>query len=354
MAVKKPVRYDFQSYTQYATRPLAVLIFQKITTSSLKHKILSHSNIPYLSNKLIKMTFCYKLLLFALSIFHFNNSIFSQEKEYQITTQKVNGTVHMLTGKGGNIAICSGDEGVFMVDAQFADMTDKIQKAVGDISKGPINYLVNTHWHGDHTGGNKYFSEQGAKIIAHQNVRKRLSTEQHMKAFNRTVPAADEAAWPDITFNDENTLYINEEDIFVFHVDNAHTDGDAMVYFTSSNVLHMGDTYFQGKFPFIDLSSGGSIKGLLEAVEQALFICDDDTKIIPGHGKLSNKKELKEYQTVLTNVLKRVEKAVNMKMAIEEIQAAGFTKEYDDTFGTGFISSEKFIDTIWTDLTREK
>ena len=287
--------------------------------------------------------------VFILTIAQFS---FGQQKEYKVVSEKVNGTVHMLTGKGGNIAICSGDEGILMVDAQFADMSEKIQTEISKISDGPINFLVNTHWHGDHTGGNKNFAEKGAKIVAHQNVRKRLSTEQHMKAFDRKVPPADKAAWPILTINEENTLYINNEDIFMFHVDNAHTDGDVMVYFTSSNVLHMGDTYFQGKFPFIDLSSGGSIKGIIEAADQAIFICDEDTKIIPGHGKLSNKKELIEYKNVLSTVLERVQKAIDMKMPLVEIQAAGFTKEYDETYGTGFISPEKFIDTIWTDLTK--
>ena len=300
------------------------------------------------------MNYLAKSLILIAAYLICTSTMNGQGKEYNIVSEKVNGSIHMLTGKGGNIAICSGEDAVLMVDSQFADMTEKIQKAIAEISDKPLGYLVNTHWHGDHTGGNKNFTELGAKVIAHQNVRKRLSTDQHMKAFNRQVPAADEAAWPVMTFNDENSLFVNGEDIFIFHVDNAHTDGDAMVYFTTSNVLHMGDTYFQGKFPFIDLGSGGSIKGIIAAVDQALFICDDETKIIPGHGKLSNKKELMEYKTVLTTVLSRVEKAVNMKMSLEDIQAAGFTKEYDESWGSGFIKPEKFIDTIWTDLTKDE
>ena len=302
----------------------------------------------------MRHTYIFKHVLMVLISLGITNFCFSQKDDYPVTMEAVNGSIYMLEGKGGNIAFCIGEESVLMVDAQFEDMAEKINEALSEHSDKKVSLLVNTHWHGDHTGGNAKFAEEGAKIIAHKNVRKRLTTEQHMKAFNRTVPAAPKAKWPVITFNDENMLYINEEEIFMFHVENAHTDGDAMVYFTSSNVLHMGDTYFKGKYPFIDLSSGGSIDGLIKAVEQAVFICDDDTKIIPGHGKLSNKVELKEYLKVITMVRDNVQKAIEMDMSLEEIKAAKLSKEFDETYGTGFIAPDSFIDTIWTDLTKDK
>ncbi len=276
----------------------------------------------------------------------------AQKNDVQVSLNKVNGTVYMLEGKGGNIAFCLGKESVLMVDSQFADMSEKISTALKTITDLPVAKLVNTHWHGDHTGGNENFANQGAQIISHNNVRKRLSTEQNMKAFNRIVPAAPRASWPKQTFNDESIIYHDEEEIFIFHVENAHTDGDVMVYFTSSNVLHMGDTYFKGKYPFIDLGSGGSIQGYINALDQAIFVADEETLIIPGHGKLSNKDELVSYRKTLATIKSRIVKAIELGMSLEEIKEKGFTKEFDASYGTGFISPDSFVDTIWTDLSR--
>jgi len=226
--------------------------------------------------------------------------------------------------------------------------------AIKAISGKDLKYLINTHWHGDHTGGNENFSNKGAVIVAHENVHKRMSTDQLMKAFSRTVKAAPEAARPVITFTKDLTMHLNGEKIFIFHVHNAHTDGDAMVYFTESNVLHMGDCYFAGRYPFIDLGSGGSIDGIIQAAEQAMMIVDDETKIIPGHGSLSNKEELTEYRDVLKTIRDRVKKAIDEGKTLEEIKAAKLSKEFDESWGGGFINADTLADFIYTDLTREE
>ena len=206
------------------------------------------------------------------------SSLFSQNREVTIKTTKLSDHVYMLVGAGGNIGISAGDDGVFIIDDQFAQLTPKIIDAIKAISDKPLQFLVNTHYHGDHTGGNENMTKQGVKIIAHENVRKRLVDGEKPKD-----------ALPIITFNDRVNVHMNGEDVNVHHVEHAHTDGDAMLYFTKSNVLHTGDTYFHKRYPYIDVKSGGSIDGYINAVKKGLSLINDDTKKIPGHGSVSKK-----------------------------------------------------------------
>jgi glyoxylase-like metal-dependent hydrolase (beta-lactamase superfamily II) len=252
----------------------------------------------------------------------------------------------MLTGAGGNIGVSIGDDGVFVIDDQFAPLTSKIEAAIKILSSKPIKILLNTHFHGDHTGGNANMTKLGATIIAHDNVRKRL------EAPKREAAATPKEALPVITFNDKLNLYINGEQIAIFHIENAHTDGDALLYFTESNVLHTGDTYFNGRYPYIDLNSGGSVNGYIEAVKGGLMVINDDTKIIPGHGKLSNKEEyqtfLKMLETLRTNVLNAIK---NGKTEDEVANDSSITKTYDGLdYGSGFINSEKIRRTFYKSL----
>lgn len=272
----------------------------------------------------------------------------------EITPQKINDHLYVLTGAGGNIGVCTGSDGLFMIDDQFAPLGDKIKAALVAIGGSAPKYLVNTHWHGDHTGGNEYFSKEGALIIAHENVRVRKSTDQLVQAFGREVPAAPEAAWPVITFSEELSLHINGEDILLFHVHHAHTDGDAIVYFPKSNVIHMGDIYFQATFPFIDISSGGSIDGVIKAINRVLFLVDEETIIIPGHGNLSNRTELIAYRDMLHTLRTRMKQALDAEMSIEEIKSANLTAEFNDRWGQGWMKPDTFIDIIYTDLSREE
>ena len=295
----------------------------------------------------MKQQLTFLLIIFSMTI------IYGQDFEkVTIKTEQVADNLYMLQGAGGNIAISAGSEGVFMIDSQFGPLSEKITKAIQAISNQPIRYLFNTHWHGDHTGGNENFSKKGVTVVAHENVRKRMSSEQTIQAFGRKVPAAPEVALPAITFKDDISFHLNGEQVYAFHVHNAHTDGDAIVYFMTSNVIHLGDTYFNGNYPFYDVSSGGSIDGMIKSANQVLFLIDEDTKVIPGHGKLSNKKELTAYRDLLMKIRDKVKMALAAGMTIEEMKTANLTKEFDEEWGQGFIKPDKIIDIIWTDLTR--
>ena len=249
----------------------------------------------------------------------------------------------MLTGQGGNIGFSVGDDGVFMIDDQFARLTPKILEAIKKISDRPIQFLVNTHWHGDHTGGNENMAKQGVKIIAQDNVYKRLS---------ESTPETPKEALPIITFNDKLHIHVNSEDVLVFHVDNAHTDGDALLYFPESNVLHTGDTFFNGLYPFIDLDSGGSVDGYIAAVKKALIMVDDETKIIPGHGKLGNKEQYKFFLSMLEDLKSKVLAEIAKGKTEDEVTAnTSLTKTYDDLgYSWDFINSEKIRRTFYKSL----
>ncbi|ULC59409.1 MBL fold metallo-hydrolase [Flaviramulus sp. BrNp1-15] len=248
-----------------------------------------------------------------------------------IETVKLSDNVYMLVGSGGNIGVSTGNDGVLVIDNQFAPLTPKILEAIKLLSDKPVKIVMNTHHHGDHTGGNENFGKLGSTIIAHDNVKKRLEAER------------PKIALPVITFNDKLHVTINGEDVAVFHVENAHTDGDALLYFTESNVLHTGDTYFNGGYPYIDLNSGGSVDGYINAIKSGLMVIDDDTKIIPGHGKISNKTEYKSYlkmlETLKTIVLTEIE---NGKTEEEVANNESITKKLDDLgYGKGFINGER-------------
>lgn len=261
--------------------------------------------------------------------------------EVQITATKMSGNVYMLTGAGGNIGVSVGDDGVFIIDDQFAPVTAKILESIRKLSDKPIQFLVNTHYHGDHTGGNENMANEGATIMAHDNVRKRLEESNDASA-----------GLPVITFNDQLSLHINGEKVSVFHVDNAHTDGDALIYFTESNVLHTGDTYFNGRYPYIDLESGGSVDGYIAAAERTSMLIDDDTKIIPGHGAASNKAEFKSFlkmlKTLRTIISDEIKKG---KTEDEVVNNTSLTKTYDDlNYSWRFITSEKIRRTFYRSL----
>jgi len=253
----------------------------------------------------------------------------------------------MLVGQGGNIGVSVGEDGVFVIDDQFAPLTPKIMEAIKKLNDKSINFLVNTHYHGDHTGGNANMAKLGAKIIAHDNVRKRL-----VETPKRDGSMNPKEALPIITFNNKMNLYINGDEIAVFHVDNAHTDGDALLYFTNSNVLHTGDTYFNGRYPFIDLNSGGSVKGYIEAAKKGLMLVDDNTKIIPGHGGLSNKAEYQTFLKMLETLKTKVQAEIDKGKTEDDVVAnTTITEAYDAlNYGSGFISSEKIRRTFYKSL----
>src|SRR5437588_878757 len=229
-----------------------------------------------------------RLFAFAAAML-LSAAAFAQQQDFskvEIKVQKVQGSVYMLTGAGGNIGVCVGDDGIVIVDDQFAPLAPKIKEALKSISTKPIKFIINTHYHGDHTGGNEVFGHD-APIIAHDNVRTRLAAGT--EALGRKTPPAPKGALPVITFNDRATLHVNGEDIQAVHFPHGHTDGDAVIFFPQSNVVHMGDDFFLGQFPFVDIENGGSVRGLVANLEKILPTLDKDVKIIPGHGTLGDK-----------------------------------------------------------------
>lgn len=280
-------------------------------------------------------------LFFLCVLFLSSSLIFSQNSEVTIETTKLSDNVYMLVGQGGNIGVSVGDDGVFIIDDQFEQLTPKLLEAIRTLSDKPLQFLVNTHYHGDHTGGNENMAKQGTKIIAHENVRKRLVDGEKPKD-----------ALPIITFNDRVNVHMNGEDVNVHHVEHAHTDGDAMLFFAKSNVLHTGDTYFHKRYPYIDVKSGGSIDGYIKAVKKGLTLINDDTKIIPGHGPVSNKEEYQSFLTMLETLRKNVQAEIeNGKTEDEVVANTAITKEYDDLgYAWNFINSERIRRTIYQSL----
>jgi len=268
----------------------------------------------------------------------------------EIKTLEAGTGVYMLVGAGGNLGVSVGEDGVFLIDDQYAPLTERIRAAVQKLDERPISFVLNTHWHGDHTGGNEQMGEAGSLIVAHENVRVRMSTEQFMEAFNNRVPASPVGALPVVTFTDTVTFHLNGLTIRAWHVEHAHTDGDSMVYFAESDVLHTGDVVFNGMYPFIDVSSGGSINGVIAAVELALEIVDAETRIISGHGMLSDPDQLKGYRDMLRGIRNRVAALIAEGKPLEEVQAAKPSAPYDEDFGDGFIKPDVFVSFVYDSL----
>ena len=256
----------------------------------------------------------------------------------------------MLEGAGGNIGVSVGEDGIFIIDDQFAPLSEKILTVIKSLSDKPLKFLVNTHHHGDHSGGNANMTKAGATIIAHDNVKKRLADKQRDGRYK------PKEALPVISYNDQLNISINNENIAVFHVSNAHTDGDSILYFTESNVLHTGDTYFNGRYPYIDLNSGGSVKGYIEAAKRGLMLINEETKIIPGHGSLSNKKEYEAFLKMLKTIRDNVQNAIDAGKIEAEVKAdANLTKIYDDLgYDSGFINPERMRLTFYKSLTENQ
>jgi glyoxylase-like metal-dependent hydrolase (beta-lactamase superfamily II) len=257
----------------------------------------------------------------------------------------------MLQGNGGNIGLSFGGDGIFMIDDQFADDIEQIQEDIKKKSDKPVRFLVNTHFHGDHTGGNAAMAQTGTVIFSQENVRTRL--EGLIKKETKKIPRE---SLPIITFSEDLTFHFNGDKIYVFHVHNAHTDGDAMVYFMDSNVLHTGDVFFNGKYPFIDTENGGSLSGTINGLEKALQAINEDTKIIPGHGNVGTYKDLQNTMEMLNTIYKRVyTQYVNKKTEAEVIAMADLTKEFDSQgYGEGFIKTDAFLKMVYGEVANER
>jgi glyoxylase-like metal-dependent hydrolase (beta-lactamase superfamily II) len=261
----------------------------------------------------------------------------------QIKATKVAGNIYMLEGAGGNIGVSAGADGLLIIDDQFAPLAERIRAALKQINPGQLRYVLNTHYHGDHTGSNPVFGREAA-IIAHDNVRGRLATEQTVRG--QKIPASPKEALPVITFNQSVSVHFNGEEIRVVHFPNGHTDGDSIIFFTASNVVHMGDHFFTGRFPFVDIEHGGSVEGLTRNIDAVIARVPADVKIIPGHGPLSTLDDLKLYRRMLTETTALVRKGMAEGKTLEQLKAAGLPDEWK-TWGTGFINTGFWIETIF-------
>jgi|AZII01.1.fsa_nt_gi glyoxylase-like metal-dependent hydrolase (beta-lactamase superfamily II) len=265
----------------------------------------------------------------------------------EVKAVPVSDGIYMLMGEGGNIGVSIGEDGTFAIDDQYAQMSAKITAAIKKLSGDSPKFLFNTHWHGDHAGGNEHFGKQGAIIVAHENVRESLKVEKSIKLFNMHKPPSPKEALPVVTFQNEMNLHLNGDDIHLVHVANAHTDGDAIVHFTRANVIHAGDTFFNGFYPFIDVDSGGGIAGMIAACNTVLALANDETKIMPGHGPLASKADLVTFRDMLVVAEKNIQALITAGKNEAEVIAAKPLVELDKEWGDGFIPTDMWVKIVY-------
>ena len=292
------------------------------------------------------MKFKFIAFCFAVTILTLGRQTLAQNFDtVQIKTIKLTETIYMLQGSGGNIGVLIGKDGIVLIDDQFAPLSEKIKTALKVLSDKPVRFVVNTHFHGDHSGGNENFGGEGAIIVAQENSRLRMTTDQFIKVFNSEIKAAPYDALPKVTFTESLTLHLNEETVQVFHVKNAHTDGDAIIYFKNANVFHGGDVFVRYGLPFIDQQNGGSIEGMIKAIDHLLRLTNDQSKIIPGHGELAVKKDVQDYQKMLQTIRDRIVKQIKQGKTLEQIIATDPIKE----FTTG-VDKKIFLKLVYDSL----
>jgi glyoxylase-like metal-dependent hydrolase (beta-lactamase superfamily II) len=259
----------------------------------------------------------------------------------KIKATHVAGNVHMLEGAGGNIGVSAGSDGLLIVDDQFAPLAERIDAALQQLQKGALRFVLNTHWHGDHTGGNDHFGRK-AHIVAHTNVRKRLADKSGQA----------KEGLPVVTFDHSLSLHFNGEEIRVLHLPTGHTDGDAVIHFVGSKVIHMGDQFFNGRFPFVDLASGGDVEGYTRNVETVLKHAPADAKIIPGHGPLASVDDLRRFHAMLIETTTLVRDAIRGGKSLDQVKAAGLPDKWKD-WGTGFINTSRWLEITYNSLSKK-
>lgn len=287
------------------------------------------------------------LLLAAGSLSAGNLSAQVNYDTVQVRTMPLGRGVHVLFGVGGNIGLSIGDDAVFVVDDQFAPLAPKIQAAIRALTDKPVKFVLNTHWHFDHTGGNEHLGEAGALIVAQDNVRKRMSTEQFMAAMNMRFEPSPTVALPVVTFNDAVTFHINGDSIVASHVAPAHTDGDAIVQFVKANVIHTGDVFNNTGFPFVDRSSGGSVQGIIAAADRIYFLANATTKIVPGHGEVVDRARVKQWRDAVASVRDRIAREVKGGKTIDQVLALKLTAPYEKDWPGGH---ERFVRAVYDEL----
>jgi cyclase len=271
----------------------------------------------------------------------------------EFRSEKLAENLYALFGGGGNVALLTGGDGALLVDSELVELTPKLRAAVTRLSERPPRFVINTHFHFDHAGGNLSFGRGGAVILAHDNVRKHLMTRQVVNVGVDIVTEPTESeGLPVMTYGDGVRLHVNGEEILVRHVDDAHTDSDSFVYFSKANVLHTGDLFFNIGYPFVDGGNGGSLDGLIAAHKKALALCNDDTRVIPGHGPLAKKADFQGYHDMLVVIRDRVAKLVRANRTQEQVVAAKPAKEFDERWGKGLFNSDVFVARVYVDVAR--
>ena len=277
------------------------------------------------------------------------------EDAVPVTSQRLRPDLHVLmSGRNGNVGVWTGIDGIVVVDDSLAPLAPRVLEAIRQIADGPIRFVINTHWHPDHTGGNELLGRTGGIVVAHDNVRVRMNEEQFIGLFDMRIPASPSAALPIVTFDESLTLHLNGDRLDVVHVDAAHTDGDSVLWWRAANVVHTGDVYLNGSYPFVDLDSGGTLAGLVAAVEAILTRVDDATIVIPGHGPVSNRRELAAYRDMIVTVGRRIREGVESGRSLDEVLASRPTAEFDAHHGQGFMTPTRLVGILYRDLTRTK
>ncbi len=270
-----------------------------------------------------------------------------QTDEVKIAAIPVTNQIYMITGQGGNIGLFVGEDGTFLIDDQFAPLTEQIITAIKSVGGQYPRFLINTHYHGDHTGGNENLGKGGTLIFSHDNVRERLSTGSFLAAFDMKQATVSKEGLPVVTFSGDISFHLNGDTVRAIHVPHAHTDGDSFIYFRSANVIHAGDIFFNGFYPFIDVNHGGNLKGMITAVDKILALTDNDTKIIAGHGPLGDKKQLTRYRQMLMTAYERLRKLKAEGKGAQEAAAVKPLADLEATWGDGMFKSDRWIELIY-------
>jgi len=306
-----------------------------------------------MDSKLYSLTIQWSRLLLCI-VLVVPNVGFSQQNmtDVEIKAQKMSDNLYMLTGRGGNLGLSVGEDGSFLIDDQYAPLTQKIMAKIDELTDKPVKFVVNTHLHGDHTGGNENFGKTGAYIVAHENVREFLSQTRTIERFGetQTIEARPEEGLPVITFSEDINFHWNSEHIHIFHVNPAHTNGDAVIYFKNANVVHTGDIFFNGFYPFFDTEHGGRFQGMIDAVNQIIGKIDKDTKIIPGHGPSASYEDMVAYRDMLQGVYDNMKPLVDSGKSLEEVKRAQPTERYDGEWGNGFLKPDVWVELIYNSM----
>ncbi len=288
------------------------------------------------------------VILSVLTVWFLSYTMIAQSEAEKISPIPVAEQIYMIAGKGGNVGIFIGEDGTFLIDDNFAPLTEKIVEAIKSVGGDYPKFLINTHYHGDHTGGNENLGEGGTLIFSHDNVRERLKTGSFLKAFNAKSEATDPEGLPVVTFSEGISFHINDDTVRAIHVAHAHTDGDSFIYFEKANVIHAGDILFNGFYPFIDVNHGGSLRGTIQGVDEILSLADGSTKIIPGHGPLADRAQLESYREMLRIAYGRLRKLKADGKTAQEAAASKPLADLEETWGDGIFTGDRWIELIYS------